>query len=157
MILHASSLQNGRRSDWSAARFMCLLNLRDEDSGVLTVVGEDVHAVNVSGPSLPMPAPARDPRCLFCRDSSPRQARPAPLSRSPFLRGCAPPARSRTFFRVPYRSPFPMPPWPPVTTVIVFFMCDLPDLDTAQAALYGPPVLCFRLYSFRSTSSRRRI
>ena len=44
---------------------MCLSDLRDEDSGVLTAVGEDVHAVNVSGPSLPMPAPVRDPRCLF--------------------------------------------------------------------------------------------
>ena len=32
-----------------------------------------------------------------------------------------------------------------------------PDLDTAQAALYGPPVLCFHLYALRSTSSRRRI
>ena len=52
----------------------------------------------------------RGPRCLFCRDSSPRQARPAPLLPLPSLRGCAPPARSRTFFRVPYRSPFPMPP-----------------------------------------------
>ena len=29
---------------------MCLLNLRDEDSGVLAAVGEDVHAVDVPGP-----------------------------------------------------------------------------------------------------------
>ena len=58
---------------------MCLSNLRNEDSGVLTAVGEDVHAVDVASPGgaeergqrahfirMP-PAPGGDPLQLVYR------------------------------------------------------------------------------------------
>ena len=80
---------------------MCLSNLRDKNPGVLTAVGENVHAVDVSGPG-----------------------------RAEERRQCA------HLIRMPQRPAG-------ISSKIVFFMCDLPDLDTAQAALKGPPVLCF--------------
>ena len=50
---------------------MCLSNLRDKNSGVLTAVGENVHAVDVSGPGR-----AEERRQELERRAAERAARP---------------------------------------------------------------------------------